>query len=75
MKQTAFANMQVPGVQQHFFSVTNQLMARIRKTVHTWYQRHTTRTELAQLSWRELDDVGITVTQRRVEIKKPFWKA
>jgi uncharacterized protein YjiS (DUF1127 family) len=50
-------------------------MARMRKTVHTWYQRHTTRTELAQLSWRELDDVGISVTQRRIEIKKPFWKA
>jgi uncharacterized protein YjiS (DUF1127 family) len=75
MKQTAFANMQVPGVQQHFFAATNHLIARMRKTARTWYQRHSIRAELAQLSWRELDDVGITVTQRRVEIKKPFWRA
>lgn len=75
MKQTTCTELQVPSVQQQFFSVASHLMVRMRKTVHTWYQRHTTRTELAQLSWWELDDVGITEAQRLDEVNKPFWKA
>lgn len=75
MKQTACVNTQAPGVQQQFFSVADHLIARMCKTMHAWKQRKATRTDLARLSARELDDVGITEAQRLNEINKPFWKA
>ena len=39
-----------------------------------WQQRASERTRLADLTDRDLKDVGLTRDQIRSEIEKPFWR-
>lgn len=43
-------------------------------TLRTWRERAKQRTALAALDDRLLDDVGLTRSQARAEIGKPFWR-
>jgi len=40
-----------------------------------WYQRGRQRQQLAQLTDRELRDIGISHAEAQTEASKPFWQA
>ena len=39
-----------------------------------YWQRYTTRQQLAKLTGQQLLDIGLTPEQVEAEIKKPFWR-
>jgi uncharacterized protein YjiS (DUF1127 family) len=49
--------------------------ARIRETLHVWRERQRARQQLAQLSARDLHDVGLSWSDIAYEAEKPFWRA
>jgi uncharacterized protein YjiS (DUF1127 family) len=49
--------------------------ARIIETLHVWRQRQIQRRQLAQLSARDLHDVGLSWSDIVFEAEKPFWRA
>jgi uncharacterized protein YjiS (DUF1127 family) len=49
--------------------------AKLSETVHVWRQRQHDRSQLAQLSDRDLHDVGLSWSDIALEAKKPFWRA
>jgi uncharacterized protein YjiS (DUF1127 family) len=51
------------------------LLAKISETVHVWRQRQIDRRQLAQLSDRDLHDVGLSWSDVALEAEKPFWRA
>ena len=60
-------------------SMTNHhhsgLFARISQTLQLWYKRRHDRRQLAQLSARDLHDVGLSWSDIVYEAEKPFWRA
>lgn len=38
-----------------------------------WRRRHTTRIALAEMPDERLPDIGLTLTERDREIRRPFW--
>lgn len=60
-------------------SMTNHhgsgLFARIADTLHVWRQRQIQRRQLAELSARDLHDVGLSWSDIVFEAEKPFWRA
>ena len=42
--------------------------------LNTWYQRSRQRQQLAQLSARQLDDIGLDRSAALAEAAKPFWR-
>jgi len=51
------------------------IFARISQTLQTWHQRQQNRKQLAQLSARDLHDVGLSWSDIVYEAEKPFWRA
>jgi uncharacterized protein YjiS (DUF1127 family) len=51
------------------------IFAELSDTLHTWHQRYQERRELAQLSERELHDIGRSWSDVAYEAEKPFWRA
>jgi uncharacterized protein YjiS (DUF1127 family) len=51
------------------------LLAKLGETIHVWRQRQRERYLLAQLSDRDLHDVGLSWSEIALEAKKPFWRA
>jgi uncharacterized protein YjiS (DUF1127 family) len=51
------------------------VLAFVRRMFAEWLQRSRSRDELAGLSERQRLDVGLTLEQVEVEIRKPFWRA
>ena len=51
------------------------LLARLSETFHVWRQRQIDRRQLAQLSDRDLHDVGLSWSDIALEAEKPFWRA
>jgi uncharacterized protein YjiS (DUF1127 family) len=45
------------------------------QTLRTWRERAATRRALAQLSERDLHDIGTSWSSVAAEVNKPFWKA
>ena len=60
-------------------SMTNHhhsgLFVRISETLQLWYKRRHDRRQLAQLSARDLHDVGLSWSDIVYEAEKPFWRA
>jgi uncharacterized protein YjiS (DUF1127 family) len=60
-------------------SMTNNhssgLFARLSETFHVWRERQLKRRQLAQLSERDLHDVGLSWSDIVYEAEKPFWRA
>ena len=60
-------------------SMTNHhgsgLFAQLRETLHIWRQRQIDRRQLAELSPRDLHDVGLSWSDVAYEAEKPFWRA
>lgn len=50
-------------------------LARARKLLATWRERHNSRTELALWDDRDLHDAGVTSYDLQMELRKPFWRA
>ncbi len=51
--------------------------ARLSQLLHTlrlWQLRTRSRRQLAQLDDRQLADIGISASERREELDKPFWR-
>ncbi|MBL7004804.1 MAG: DUF1127 domain-containing protein [Gammaproteobacteria bacterium] len=46
----------------------------ILTTAQLWIERSYQRKQLLKLSYKQLEDIGLTYEQIRVEAKKPFWK-
>lgn len=51
------------------------LLARLVETLHVWRERQVQRRQLAQLTERELHDVGLSWSDIAYEAEKPFWRA
>ncbi len=60
-------------------SMTNHhgsgLLERLSETLHTWRQRQLQRRQLAELTARDLHDVGLSWSDIAYEAEKPFWRA
>jgi uncharacterized protein YjiS (DUF1127 family) len=48
---------------------------KLSETIHVWRQRQRERHLLAQLSDRDLHDVGLSWSDIALEAEKPFWRA
>jgi uncharacterized protein YjiS (DUF1127 family) len=51
------------------------LFAQFSETIHIWRQRQRDRRRLAELSPRDLHDVGLSWSDIVYEAEKPFWRA
>jgi uncharacterized protein YjiS (DUF1127 family) len=51
------------------------LFTRISDTLQVWSQRRVQRRQLAELSPRDLHDVGLSWSDIVFEAEKPFWRA
>jgi uncharacterized protein YjiS (DUF1127 family) len=60
-------------------SMTNHhgsgIFAQLRETFQIWRQRQHDRRELAQMSSRDLHDIGLSWSDIVYEAEKPFWRA
>ena len=53
----------------------SSIFARISQTLRIWVKRYQDRRQLAQLSARDLHDVGLSWSDIVYEAEKPFWRA
>jgi uncharacterized protein YjiS (DUF1127 family) len=53
----------------------SSIFARISQTLRIWHKRQRDRRLLAQLSARDLHDVGLSWSDIVYEAEKPFWRA
>jgi uncharacterized protein YjiS (DUF1127 family) len=51
------------------------IFSRTLETLRIWRQRRQSRGQLAQLSARDLHDVGLSWSDIAYEAEKPFWRA
>jgi uncharacterized protein YjiS (DUF1127 family) len=51
------------------------LFAQLSETFRTWRQRQLQRRQLAELTARDLHDVGLSWSDIAYEAEKPFWRA
>jgi len=51
------------------------LRQRLNATLDVWQERIQMRRELAELSFRDIQDIGIDQSVVESEIVKPFWRA
>jgi len=49
--------------------------AHLSETLHVWRERQRSRRQLAELSARDLHDVGLSWSDVAYEAEKPFWRA
>lgn len=57
-----------------FGGVTGRLMHVALDRLYLWQERAVQRAQLAALSDRELNDMGISRVQQASEAAKPFWR-
>ena len=53
----------------------SSIFARTLETLRVWRQHQRNRRQLAQLSARDLHDVGLSWSDIVYEAEKPFWRA
>jgi uncharacterized protein YjiS (DUF1127 family) len=51
------------------------LFKQLSETFHIWRQRQLQRRQLAELTERDLHDVGLSWSDIAYEAEKPFWRA
>jgi uncharacterized protein YjiS (DUF1127 family) len=51
------------------------LFEQLNETFHIWRERQLQRRQLAQLTERDLHDVGLSWSDVAYEAEKPFWRA
>jgi uncharacterized protein YjiS (DUF1127 family) len=52
-----------------------RVLADLRETLRVWRERQDQRRQLAELSERDLHDVGLSWSDVAFEAEKPFWRA
>ena len=52
-----------------------RVLADLRETLPVWRERQDQRRQLAELSKRDLHDVGLCWSDVAFEAEKPFWRA
>lgn len=57
------------------FAGANGFFARLANVIGTYKARAAYRNELAELSFRDIQDIGLDQTEIDREIAKPFWVA
>lgn len=57
------------------FEPVESLVHRVGATLNLWYDRWSSRKQLAALDDRMLQDIGVTRADILKEINKPFWRA
>jgi uncharacterized protein YjiS (DUF1127 family) len=71
----------LPGVtkrrerQRGFVPAFVELLSGARERMSLWRERVRYRSKLAQMSERELADIGVGWSQIAEEVAKPFWRA
>lgn len=50
------------------------LLLRLYARLAEWQRNARTRSHLAQLNAQQLADIGLSESDRRVELDKPFWR-
>ena len=60
--------------QRHTGRSSQASIGRLVALLDTWYQRSRQRQQLAQLSGRQLDDIGLGRATALAEAAKPFWQ-
>lgn len=68
----------IPGQVQTRRTPASRLWQLLRGTfvmAREWHRRARSRADLAALNDRMLRDIGLTRTDVRIEIEKPFWKS
>jgi uncharacterized protein YjiS (DUF1127 family) len=53
----------------------SRFFAKLSETIHIWRRRQQERRLLAELSDRDLHDVGLSWSDVALEAEKPFWRA
>jgi len=53
----------------------SSIFSRAIETLRIWHERQQSRRQLAQLSARDLHDVGLSWSDIAYEAEKPFWRA
>jgi len=51
------------------------ILAQLSETFHVWRTRQRQRRQLAELTERDLHDVGLSWSDAVYEAEKPFWRA
>jgi uncharacterized protein YjiS (DUF1127 family) len=51
------------------------LFVQLSETFHVWRQRQRDRRQLAEMTVRDLHDVGLSWSDIAYEAEKPFWRA
>lgn len=64
----------VKGAALSIASFHLSLISRLTGAFRTWRQRTRDREELARMSHYELHDIRVSPSDRRAEIRKPFWR-
>jgi len=76
MKQLIYVpNIRLPADKPSAADAIDKSIARVAAILRRWNQRSEQRRQLAGLSIRKLDDIGITEAERLAEVSKPFWRA
>lgn len=56
-------------------SALASIFENVKATLAVWNQRAQARRELAELTFREIQDIGLDQAEIEREIAKPFWRA
>lgn len=59
------------AVEVGFFAA---LWSKVANTLSVWSKRIDTRRELAELTFRDIQDIGLDQAEIEREIAKPFWR-
>ena len=57
------------------FVVGNGFFGRLANLAKVWNERTAARRELAELSFQDIQDIGLDQAELNREIAKPFWRA
>ena len=69
-----FEGFDISGAVYNFVSKIEDTVANVKSTYATWVKRSAGRRELDRLSYRQLEDIGITRFDVNVETAKFFWQ-
>jgi len=63
------------GPSSHGVAGLGRILAELRAVLSLWRARARDRAALARLDERELCDIGLSPSDARCEVDKPFWRA
>jgi uncharacterized protein YjiS (DUF1127 family) len=64
-----------PMINHHGPQAFTRLVSELGEILHIWWRRYDGRRQLAELSERDLHDIGKSWSDVAHEVQKPFWRA